>query len=219
MRGLAPIESYPGIQLGHVVTLLNVTVREDVGWMCMDTMTLGEKDRDLFQQSKMLPLVHVNAVFGCRGDLQFLWFLFPTCCLMRVTDFDELLNAWPECLAQATLGYFQQSGRTGFDVIGSEQNVALLGWSNSRERPVCLTAVRTPGRNSFDVAEAIVPFVAPDPGHAVPCVPTLLAMESLAREQVSKVRHDFPGAPIGGRLLLAEVTRKGTSIRELATLG
>lgn len=201
------------------MTLLNVAVREDVGWMCMDTMTLDEKDRNLFQQSKMLPLVHVNAVFGCRGDLQFLWFLFPVCCLKRVGDFDELLNAWPECLAQATLGYFEQSGRTGFDARAYEQDVALLGWSNSRERPVCLTAVRAPGRDSFDVGEAIIPFVAPDPGHAVPGVPTLQAMESLAREQVIKLRHDFPGAPIGGRLLLAEVWRAKMKIRELATLG
>ena len=60
--------------------------------------------------------------------------------------------------------------------------------------------------------------IAPGTGGEVTDLSSLPAMVALAREQVRAVRRDHPGEPIGGRLLLAEVTRTGTAVRELAKL-
>lgn len=41
----------------------------------------------------------------------------------------------------------------------------------------------------------------------------------LSRAQVSHFRRDHPGAPIGGRLIVAEVTREAIAIRQAGELG
>lgn len=201
------------------MSLLNVVVGKEVGWMCVDTTTWRVEDRRCSQQSKMLPLVHVNAVVGCRGDITFLSSVFYAFMDMPAEDFDGLAQSWSQRLEAAMRCYEKRANVENFDPHAMGSHIALLGWSNARGHPLGLVALRQDGRDSFDIGEMTGPCLGPHPGHEVPSVPTLQAMESLSREQVSKMRHDFPGAPIGGRLLLAEVTRECTSIRQLATLG
>lgn len=201
------------------MSLLNVVVREEVGWMCVDTTTLFVEDGIRSEQSKMLPLVHVNAVVGCRGDISFLSSLFHAFMDVPAKDFDGLAQSWPQHLEVAMRHYEKRANVENFDPHALGSHVALLGWSNARRHPLGMVALRQDGRDSFDVGEIATPCFGPDPGHAVPVVADLKAMHALAREQVSKVRREHPGEPIGGRLLLAEITREGTSIRELATLG
>lgn len=205
------------------MSLLNFAVQEDVGLLCVDTTTRSD-DGSYSERSKMLHLGHINGVVACRGDIKFLAVLFTGLGFDPPTDFDALLETWPQRLATATEPYLQyvKQPAPGADPVPCF--VALLGWSHSHGRPVCHTAVRGSAAEPFKVKAACC-SVGPIPDCPVPNLTAMQlpdavrAMDALVREQVSKVRRDLPGAPIGGRLLLAEVTREGTSIRELATLG
>lgn len=205
------------------MSLLNLAVQKEVGLLCVDTTTQSE-DGSYCERSKMLHLGHINGVVACRGDIHFLVFLFAGLGIEPPTDFDALLESWPRRLAAATEPYLQQVRQPApsADPVGCF--VALLGWSRARGRPVCHKAERESASDPFEIETANC-SVGPVPDYppldlTVMQVPDAIrTMEALAYDQVRKMRRERPSYPIGGRLLLAEVTREGTSIRELATLG
>lgn len=202
------------------MSLLNVVVRNNVGWMCVDTQTRIEEDGRFSTQSKMLPLVHVNAVVGCRGDITFLPAIFHAFMDEPVGDFDALAEVWSDRLNVAMECYRNRAEKEGFDPHKIGSHVALVGWSSARGKPFGLVALRDDGADSFRVGEITGrPCIGPNPGHDVPHITNLDAMKALAREQVRKMRREHPGEPIGGRLLLAEVWRARMKISELAMLG
>ena len=218
----APCEDSAGVKscatIGGVrMSLMNVVVGDGIGWLCVDTTSQNLAQGTYFQQSKMVQLAHHNAVIAIRGELSFLAHTFLNCFLAPADDFDALLESWPRRLTEATNNYIQQAQAMKFDAAALGHEVVLLGWSNARARPVCLAAHRKSTADAFDLSETNC-RVAPDPGRSVTNLSSLAAMEALARDQVRMVRRENPDEPIGGRLLLAEVTCAGTMIRELAKL-
>lgn len=199
------------------MSLLNVVIGGDVGWLCVDTMSRDFEDGRYFEQSKMVLLAHQNAVVACRGEQVFLAHVFLNCFMSRTESFDEITAIWPDLLADARTGYLRQAEAMGMAVPGMGHEIVLLGWSGRRDRPLCLVARRESDSEAFDVQE-VTCRLAPGTSGKFTDFSSLSTMVALAREQVLAVRRDYPGEPIGGRLLLAEVTREGTVIRELARL-
>jgi hypothetical protein len=199
------------------MSLLNVVVGDGVGWLCVDTNSQFIADGRYLHQSKMVSLAHLNAVVACRGELNFLAHMFLNCFLTPADEFDSLLDSWSRRLTEATANYLQQAEAMQFDAGAVGHEVLLLGWSNARGQLVCLAACRESTKDEFDVVE-VKCRIAPDPGRSVSDLSSLSAMEVLARDQVRTIRRDSPSEPIGGRLLLAEVTRRQTVFRELVSL-
>lgn len=199
------------------MSLLNVVIGDGIAWLCVDTNSRSVASDQNFPQSKLVSLAHYNAVVACRGELSFLAHVFVNCFLAPESGFDGLLHSWRRRLAEATANYLQMANANQFDAGAVGHEVVLLGWSQSRGKPVCLAASRRSTNDEFDVEE-VTCRLAPDPGREVLDLSDLSAMELLARDQVRTVRRENPGEPIGGKLLLAEVTRGKTILRELADL-
>lgn len=199
------------------MSLLNVVVGDDVGWLCVDTTCKDFAAGHYFEQSKMLLLAHRNAVVACRGEQVFLAHVFLNCFMSQTDSFDAVVATWPDLLAEARAGYLRQAEAMQLSVPAMGHEIVLLGWSGKQDRPVCIAASRQSDSEDFEVEE-VAYRIAPGTGGKVTDLSSLPEMVALAREQVLAVRRDHPGEPIGGRLLLAEVTRAGTMIRELARL-
>ncbi|MGN7918866.1 hypothetical protein [Lysobacter sp. 22409] len=199
------------------MSLLNVVVGDGIAWLCVDTNSRSVAGDHSFQQSKMVSLAHHSAVIACRGELSFLAHVFLNCFLTPEQDFDSLLESWRRRLAEATAGYLQMAEANKWEAAAVGHEVVLLGWSNTRGQPVCLAARRQSAKDEFETTE-VTCRIAPAPGRKVSNLSNLSEMEALARDQVHAVRRDNPGEPIGGKLLLAEVSRGKVAFRELATL-
>jgi hypothetical protein len=199
------------------MSLLNVVVGDEIAWLCVDTTSQVIADGRCIHSSKMIHFPHINAVVACRGELSFLANIFLSCFFDPVHDFDSLLQVWPKRLIDATEDYLHRAKESAFDVSLVGHEVILLGWSNARSRPVCLASRRQSASEIFESMEVNC-RLAPNPGQSLFDFSSLASLEEVARAQVHAVRVSNSGDPIGGKLLLAELTAKRTLFSEIALL-
>jgi len=103
----------------------------------------------------------------------------------------------------------------------AKQEIALVGWSQREGAMIATSWDRPAGAGQRFVVDQLDRSVAPwesEWGEAIE-PRTDHDMLQLARVQVSRFRVAHPGAPIGGRLLVAELTRNAVSVREVGQLG
>lgn len=168
------------------------------------------------QCTKLLPLVHLNAVLACRGEAIFFKAVFDAINLSGGDDldavFDAMAGALPGLLS-ATRDGLRMGGVT-HATIPDSQTIVLVGWSPRAGRIVGVEWTQETSARGF-VADDINPhYIAPwnrsiEP-FADPTTPE--TMMQLARKQVRLMRERAPGAAAGGKLILAELTRDAMTI-------
>ncbi len=201
------------------MSLLNVIIGDRVGWVAFDTDGATLRSGAAYSWSKAIPLVHANTIFACRGERVFLGHIFIAAYISEGLDsFDDLELAFPRLLSEASAKYVINSKHAGADISGLGLDVRMVGWSAKRGNAAQLTADRPPGATEFVVAESactVAPSLDEDPID----LSTVERMTDYARRQVAQFRKSDPGLPIGGTLMLADLTEHGMSIRKIAELG
>lgn len=200
------------------MSLLNVWVSSELALVAVDTQAEigGGACLDV---SKLIAFPAQKLVLACRGDL-----LLFNALLAFVhgsgAEIDALAGSLP-VMADHTVTQMTQSMAAP---IGGyrfhEAEFALVGWSEERRRVAGVAVVRMPGESRFTASEIDPWRIGPNAGwSSLPAMPDCAEnMEAIAREQVRYMRTHHPAAPMGGRLLLAEISSDGVTLSQLASL-
>lgn len=171
--------------------------------------------------SKLYPIAHSGALLAGRGTIPF--FLDVVAGASMVETFDQLEDRMPALLRQVAEIDAARVAAVPLPehVKFPRREILLVGWS-AREGSMVATHYQCEGGAGAPFeAEAIDLLQSPWEAEQGPAVEprTDHDMLQLARAQVSYARANYPGAPIGGRLIVAEVTRGAVAVREVGQIG
>lgn len=171
--------------------------------------------------SKVFPIAHLGAVLAARGTHTFLMDVVgPAAACASV---DELEDVLPKILEAADQAHANRCRHFGLpdQVTHAAQELLLVGWSAREGGMIATIYEREAGPSQAFTVDQVEAWAAPwETSYGQAIEPrTDHDMLQLARAQVSHSRRDHPGAPIGGRLIVAEVTREAIAIRQAGELG
>jgi len=159
--------------------------------------------------SKFAVIPHVQALIAGRGAVTTLSLL--TSLVWQSTNiqtFDDLVDAMPRLLRQA-FELLHQAFPAGIDARVFAQEFIVIGWSRSAGRLRAFQYEQTKADEGFTTRELS------EPGYACPWAPDLgppLQPKTVALHQQLLARQVEEWETVGGRLVLAEVTRDAISI-------
>lgn len=202
------------------MSLLNVHIKPARALIAVDTQAQVFGSDGRTEASKLLLMPHLNIVMAARGDLAFFSMVFS--CAHRSPanhDFDQLAADMSDSLPVILKQHGVAMSTWGIDPCGVESEICIVGWSRKLCRMAGMTYERWPGQQEFTTTEIDPWRIGPNAQWSTtPAVDTIEAMQSVARDQVKFMRKHHPQAAIGGRLLVAELTRDAMTIREAGTL-
>lgn len=171
--------------------------------------------------SKLWTIAHAGAVIACRGTGLFGLEVFGAASMLPSVDAIE--DGMGELLEHigAANDARQAAAETPDELRFAAQQIALVGWSQREGRMIATVWERAAGPGQRFVVDQVDRFTAPwETEWGVAIEPAGdAAMLELAREQVRQFRVAHSGAPIGGRLLMAELTRATVQLRQVGVLG
>jgi len=196
------------------MSLLNVWVSHATARVVVDTE--GRTDEgEYFELSKMVALPHANAVIAGRGINTFLAMVVEALQLRKAPSFDAMAEQMPAVL-QTVTGYLKTQSDIPHEVI-HDQEIVLVGWSNWLMR---MNAIAYASKTAAGFVETEFSKMYYSPWLDSWGVRLFAATNEQARvfsqEQIVHALALDPTAPIGGRLLLAELTRDDCRISTLA---
>lgn len=203
------------------MSLLNYWVSSNKALIGVDTQA-QTPDGSYVETSKLALLPHSNVVIACRGQVALLHQLYrgtfggpPPQEYAQVSD-------W---LSREVDAAFDGLVAAGVDhgipeaAIRVDTEIVTVGWSRKVNRMAATRFRREAIQCRFDVDNAET-SLAPNAGWSKAQLPdSAQAHVQIARDQVAFTRRNFPGAPIGGRLLLAELSKDTASLRAICKLG
>lgn len=199
------------------MSLVNVWVTPQKAMVVVDTEAQSQEG-EYFETSKMLTLPHANVVVAGRGHNAFFNVLFSLLHMDKGATFDDLEGSFDGSLAQTTA--YLKTIEAQFIRSIYEQEIALVGYSHSRRGMHCV-AYQSKDESGFAAHDIDDAYLSPwDPttwGLPMP-VTTAEHARVASTEQLAKAKALHPDAPLGGRLLLAEVTRDELTLSVLGTL-
>lgn len=202
------------------MSLITVNLTPVRALVCVDTEGFAP-GVGLIEVSKMVVLPHTNSLLAVRGLNAVLTLVYGFVTQAVPNDFDSVAKALPDFL-KASIDWFKANlPPTQPDLVVGPQEIVWVGHCKKQDRMRCLTYVAAPdGEVSSNELEPHDSHYAPwteawgEPG---PC-DTPERMRFLATLQVDTAKAMHPDQPIGGRLLLAEVTKDEVCLSTLATL-
>lgn len=205
-RALVGVDTACGLMLGQSVE----------AWCAANSS--GQKPPA--ELSKLWPIAHAGAVIAFRGTP--LFGLEVLCAAAMLPSVDAIEDGMGELLKliSAASDARHAAAQVPDEIRHAKQEIALVGWSEREGAMIATLWERQagPGKSFFvDQVDRYAAPWEPEWGEAIePC--TDHDMLQLARVQVSRFRVDHPGAPIGRRLMVAEVTRGCVIVRQAAQL-
>lgn len=209
------------------MSVLNIIVSHDRAWVAVDTAGTDACTGNALEVSKMVPLVHASLVLAARGATTVMHNLAAWCMsLDRTADFDLLAGFPPGWMDEFHTHLASQvRAQTGREPAAQETEIVIVGWSASQQRMALLAFRRGAGMDSYQVQTPDI-YIAPWPGDeamnrlAEITVPNMAEyMRVVSDEQMAWSKHTNQVGPIGGRLLIAEVTRDAITIRDAGAIG
>jgi hypothetical protein len=200
------------------MSLLNVWLSQDKALIGVDTKGMSGDGKQSVEVSKIFPLVHANVILAGRGYMPFLGIVSSA--LHSIGgNFDAIVERLPEVLPAAFRAFATEMTKGGYDPKSDgidlhRQDVMLVGWSPKRGRMVGMVYRQRAADEGF-VAKEFSPWtVNPwEPVQGGPYEPSSYeAHERLAREQARFTQKTVGKRFIGGRLLIAELTRDSLSV-------
>lgn len=211
------------------MTILNVWVGRDRALVGVDTLGVvpdGPAGRGVparCELTKLFPLVAADCLVAGRGDAGFIWSVYLGCLGTVPATFDTLAAAMPNILQAAVHVYeAMQPAQTRRPAGGLQ--LALVGWSPRQERMCGVVFSRAAAGQPFerlvlggDGGEESDDWIAPweDEQGEAPVPDTPGAMLDLVLRQVG---HAPAGAPVGGRLIVAELRRDSLTVQTVCEL-
>ena len=196
------------------MSLLNAWVEPSRAVIATDTATHSQRGTSRSHMSKMLALPHLSAVVATIGNTDmcavFMYTLADIGC-----DFDGFL-ADADNLVNNSVRYYESKVGAG---MRDAQAVAVIGWSRARNRAVGIYGEREKRGQALIVREIEGTLVCPGwPEYTHRELSTDSAMLEAATSQVAHVTRVAPDCPIGGRLLVAEISARGITLRDTGSL-
>ena len=168
--------------------------------------------------SKMIPFLQASAILAGRGNKRFLLDVYANLfSALGAWSFDDAFDGLAQQIDPMHREWVRRYRAEGAEPDPGGQELVLVGWSGRESRFIGLAVTLHPGMSKFDVHRMINGHVAPwDDCMGAAVVPaTIGAIQDLAAAQVGFCRSRSPLTPIGGALLVAELTRDRMSIQTL----
>lgn len=212
------------------MSLVNISLTPQRALIAVDTET-GNPNGEFGEGSKMTLLPHCNIVLAVRGTTVLMGTVFSGAVMAWPSDFETIEKNMPAVMTQ-TIDYMRANAAQLFPNTEidqddhrnvADQNVMMVGYSPSRGR-MAAVAFST-SRSSAEVAsyelEAIDANAAPwsedwEEDMFDPNTPEL--MLSLAKFQRKRCKSILADTPIGGRLMLCELTKDEAKFSSLGLL-
>lgn len=170
--------------------------------------------------SKLYPIAHSGALIAGRGSV--LFFLDVIGFASMVETFDQLEDRMPALLRQAAEIDAARVAQLPLPehVKFPRREILLVGWSARYGAVVATFYLCKEGCGHEFEADEIDLLQSPwedVQGQAIE-PRTDHDMLQLARAQVAHALSRYPGAPVGGRLIVAEVTKRSIEIRQAGSI-
>lgn len=209
------------------MSLVNAVVTRHVAQVVVDTEACavgpGFTTGPRFSASKMVPLVHANVLFAGRGAGGFMLLPFFAVNMMPLSSFDEVLHALETKVLRETVEQIRAQHRAvgaPADFDYGTQEVHVFGWSDKRQSMSGVTYYRDPGEMTWEALPVLESAVQPwgDEWGSMPEPRNVDELRATSIEQVAHTRRETPEMAIGGRLVLAELTRSTMLFKTLCQL-
>lgn len=202
------------------MSLMNVWIEPDRATVAVDTTGISSIHGKV-SLSKLVPLVHMNAVIAGRGNGGLIGVLYSGVCRMPIT-FDDMAAHMPKFLADTLIEYERAARLAGYepDQVSTVDQVAFVGWSESEDRMVGWLYLRGVGERTF-TQRRIRPWVVMpgEPFTALPDTPKSHADHlRIGRQQTRWHRSALPGRAIGGDMIVAELDKVSMAITNAGDL-
>lgn len=197
------------------MSLLNISVLQDRVLVAVDTAGEQVKDgrRTKREISKMLPLVHLGAMVGVCGNTAMAIAVVQQAMIGPAKTFDELVPLI-KSITEAAFRSVSREARANKTPIIDQQVVAFAGWSEADGGPAAYLCTRN-AQHAFTVNRVVTTIFCPGADQLPERDPAELDdLVVAAQAQVEEARAKYPQIPIGGRLLVAEVTRDSINVRD-----
>jgi hypothetical protein len=207
------------------VSLLDIHLQPNRALVAVDTEIMNAATSEYAHGSKMTLLPHGNMVLAIRGINAALGFVFVNALMTWPTSFDAIASAIPEYLRH-TLDHFEGNavqlfGRSAEEAQAFDQELAFVGYSESRSR-MCALVFSTKGSkevSTFELQERDAYFSPWTEAWGEPADPSSEErMRFIAQVQVDNGAAMEPNAPLGGKLLLCELTKDEAKFSSLGVL-
>lgn len=206
------------------MSLLDVWVNKSRILLGVDTELRRPGGEELagYSASKFLYLPRLNALLAGAGWLSLHQFTRNWCESRLDLDLDGLIDALPGELPHLFEQFVKHETALGApdSTDLDAQHLVLLGWSTRHASMIGRQWVQTSRKAGFEGGSIEPYFVSPGGAEmrSTPAPNTVGRMVELARAQRDWVRQYRPGAPAGGRFLVAELTRRRCVIEDVFDL-
>lgn len=198
------------------MSLVNFLVKPDRILVAVDS--IGGTPKLHRHVNKLFPVPHAKMLLCGRGSMAFIAKVFNVCCLLSCVDEarevlpSELPKLLHEVRTEELLHYVFSFGR--FErPKPSAQEIYVFGWSDRLGEMTAIRLAKQLGARDFVLEEDLAGGVAPRLDGGFPVLDSTQAMMLVAAEQVGSAMRDDQSIPIGGRLMLAELTRDAIMVR------
>jgi hypothetical protein len=186
--------------------------------VAVDTAAMLVGSNIYHHTSKMIPFVQASAILAGRGNKRFLLDVFANIfSALGALSFDDAFDALGQQIDPMHREWVRRYRAEGAEPDPAGQELVLVGWSAREARFVGLAVTLHQGMSAFDVHRMINGHVTPwDDCMGASVMPTTIGeVASLAAAQVGYCRSTSPLTPIGGSLLIAELTQNRMNIQKL----
>lgn len=187
------------------MSIVNFQLQRDRVVVAVDTIG-GVRGQQL-HVNKMFPIAHARMIVCGRGSMGFLWKVVNLCSMLSgVDEAQQLLPRvmtwllWMTRLQALLLGKFRSPAVFG------KQEIYVFGWSEHRGEMVALEFTQSKTSGKFHMVDDLGELIAPNLDGFFPSLDSVEVMRSVASKQVQKAMQEDPSMPIGGRLMIGELT-------------
>lgn len=207
------------------MSLVNIFITEDRALVTVDTEVRNALTGEFGHASKMVLLPCPNVVLTIRGLNVILGSIALNSICNWPSTFDALVKdiplLLPQCLDFLEGNSLALLGKPAHEANAFDQEVGLVGFSEKRGR-MCAYIFMTQGSKAVHVEEIdpMLTWASPwsDAWGDVIEAETPALMRQLAEVQVLRGKQLEPTAPLGGQLLLCELTKNEAKFSALGQL-
>lgn len=202
------------------MSILTVTVEPSRVLVAVDSIVITEQGQR-FSVSKLMLIPQENVILAMRGNVFVLHNVFLQC-FTRLWTFDQCLEQAAALFKEQLAALETEGKKQGIPeafYCGS-QELVIAGYSEShlKLRAVRFSKAEDGGASVKEITDG---FLAPGAAFTeAPATPTTDAeIRSIAERQMRWMRAEEPEQASGGKLIVAELTRRQSTVRSLGTLG
>lgn len=205
------------------MSILNVLFQDpQTAFVGVDSqVTTVEGGSQFSDTNKLILIPSATTVIACRGEQTLARWTMSE--LMRHTGgqyFDEMLVRMPDVLEACHAEALRQAHVAGIKIDSLDAELALVGYSKRAGRVVCMHFTRQSAHTKFAAQRRDTGVLSPTVSKAPAdrgSDPFEL-QRGIAIAQTAEWKAKSPADPIGGRLVVAKVTKDEVTVRNLGAI-